>query len=316
MALQLQNSVEDVYEYTSITEPGTIRVIKLLPSLYIEAELHCSLECKRLDDFRDGVAGHYTALSYVWGDATDTRTIFVDGRGLLITASLHCALRHIRHTHHASYIWADGICINQAAVTDRNTQVSIMGSIYKTAHRTIIFLGPSCTSCSEVMESISSIASSERDFTATSDHRDILSKHILSHPWFTRVWTLRELVLSKNTWIQKGTSRVPWETFSQHVYEHCTDPADIQHITDLVDIKVAYWDPLQTSSSPSKYLYDILRHRRGAGVSDPRDMVFGHLGLCPPTHESVIRSSISIDWWQYTFGEDISPGDEAVFDIY
>ena len=296
MALQLQDSVGDVYEYTSITEPGTIRVIKLLPSLDIEADLHCSLQYQRLDDFQDGVAGHYTALSYVWGDATDVRTIFVEGRRLAITASLHCALRHIRHTHHASYFWADGICINQDVVAERNIQVSMMGSIYKTAHRTIIFLGPSCASCNEVMESISSIASSAREFAATPEHREVLSKHILSHPWFTRVWTLQELVLSKNTWVQKGTARVPWEIFSQHVHEHCTDPADIQPITDLVAIKVGYWNPLQTSSFPSEYLYTILRQRRGAGVSDPRDMIFGHLGLCPPTHESIIRSSISIDY--------------------
>ncbi|PVH72254.1 hypothetical protein DL98DRAFT_520587 [Cadophora sp. DSE1049] len=295
MALQLQGIVDDSYMYTAITEPGTIRVIRLEPSLDIEAELHCSLECKRLDDYRDGVAGHYTALSYVWGTATDVRTIFVDGKRLLITASLHCALRHIRHAHHASYFWADGICIDQASVSDRNSQVSQMGSIYKTAQRTIIFLGPSCSSCSGVM---GSIATNAPDFIATPRHRDILNKHILAHQWFTRVWTLQELVLSKNSWIQKGTTRVPWETFSQHVYEHSNDPADMERITDLVGIKGAYWSPFQTSSSPTKFLHDVLRQRRGAGVSDARDMVFGHLGLCPPMHENVIRSILPVNYSQ------------------
>ena len=33
-------------------------------------------------------------------------------------------------------------------------------------------------------------------------------------------------------------------------------------------------------------------------MSDPRDMIFGHLGLLPPTHESAIRSSISVDYSQ------------------
>lgn len=226
------------------------------------------------------------ALSYVWGDATDVRTIIVNGKRLSVTTSLHCALRHIRDAHQALYFWTDGICINQASISDRNTQVSMMRSIYKTAHRTIIFLGPSCTSCSDVMESI---ATSAPDFKPTPTHREILTKHIMTQPWFTRVWTVQELALSKDPRIQKGTIHVTWETFYWHILNHSTDRTDTERITDLVSIRGAYVSASKASSEPTKFLYDILRWRRGAGVSDARDMVFGHLGLCPPTHESVIQ---------------------------
>ncbi|KAK0115689.1 hypothetical protein ONS95_000044 [Cadophora gregata] len=83
--------VDTAYEYTAITEHGTIRIMRLEPSLDIEAELRVRLIHERLNDYEEGIAGHYTALSYVWGDATDIRTVVVDGKRLSITASLHCA---------------------------------------------------------------------------------------------------------------------------------------------------------------------------------------------------------------------------------
>lgn len=55
----------------------------------------------------------YTALSYVWGDATDIRQINVDGKALDITASLEEALRYIRDSKQPRRIWADGVCVNQ-----------------------------------------------------------------------------------------------------------------------------------------------------------------------------------------------------------
>ncbi|KAH6702864.1 heterokaryon incompatibility, partial [Leptodontidium sp. MPI-SDFR-AT-0119] len=136
----------------------------------------------------------YTALSYVWGDASDRRHISIDGKSLSITASLHCALRHIRDPNHPSTIWADGVCINQASSLDRNSQVSMMGSIYKTAHRTLIFLGTSTPASDEVMAKIRI----KTPGIARPEFYEMVETHILSQPWFTRVWTLQELVLSKN----------------------------------------------------------------------------------------------------------------------
>ena len=64
------------------------------------------------------------------GNETDKREISIDGKKLEITASLDCALRHIRDRHSRMIrIWADGICINQSGVDDRNPQVAQMGSV-------------------------------------------------------------------------------------------------------------------------------------------------------------------------------------------
>lgn len=231
MPLQQDTSLEDPYIYSDITEPDTIRLIRLEPSPNLESELRCSLIQENIHHCQDDTDKHYTALSYVWGDASDRRHITIDGKSLSITASLHCALRHIRDPNHPSTIWADGVCINQASSLDRNSQVSMMGSIYKTAHRTLIFLGTSTPASDEIMAKICT-----KTFgLITLEFCEMVETHILSQPWFTRVWTLQELVLSKNPLLQKGTARISWKEFSR-----LNTVGHVQQIFDLSTIKNRY----------------------------------------------------------------------------
>ena len=94
-----------------------------------------------LKECNNHIAEHSIALSYVWGDARQNGSIDIDERSLEITTSLEVALQHIRHENRVLRIWADGICINQRDIHDRDTQVAFMGPIYATARQTIIFLG-------------------------------------------------------------------------------------------------------------------------------------------------------------------------------
>ncbi|PMD32954.1 HET-domain-containing protein, partial [Hyaloscypha variabilis F] len=130
------------YEYEKIGAEDTIRLILLQPSVDLEASIQCSLIRVTLEQCDKDVVEHYVALSYVWGDATLRRQISVDGATLDITASLDCALRHLRDQSRLLRVWADGICINQNDFEDRNHQVRMMSSIYLLARHTIIFLGP------------------------------------------------------------------------------------------------------------------------------------------------------------------------------
>lgn len=43
-------------------------------------------------------------------------------------------------------------------------------------------------------------------------HMEILTTHILSRPWFNRVWVFQELVLSRIPIVQIGRKRVGWDT--------------------------------------------------------------------------------------------------------
>jgi hypothetical protein len=90
--------LDDFYHYSSLSPSGEdeIRIIHLQPSSDLESIIQCSLKDATLAEYRDDIADHYVALSYVWGDANDKRCIMVDGKRFNITASLDSALRHIR----------------------------------------------------------------------------------------------------------------------------------------------------------------------------------------------------------------------------
>jgi len=91
-----------------------VRILILEAGVW-ESPIRCDLRTECLDDQPD-----YDALSYVWGGATLRRQISVDGAKLEITASLDCALRHLRDQSRLLRVWADGICINQNDFEDRN----------------------------------------------------------------------------------------------------------------------------------------------------------------------------------------------------
>ncbi|CZR55616.1 uncharacterized protein PAC_05504 [Phialocephala subalpina] len=283
----------DDYQYSKISDQNTIRLIFLQPSPDLEAEVRCSLIQASLEELEDDIIEHYIALSYVWGDPTLSCSALVDGRRVRITPSLDCALRHLREPNKILRLWADGICINQNDVEDRNQQVRLMGSVYTLAQHTIIFLGPSNSEADFVIQYIAAQRDSKSQ-TPSSDNSALsndleaaLNTNILSHPWFTRVWVLQELVLSRDPWIQYGKARVRWDLFSRFALSGSagalTDPGASSAAGMIQLRKVHRKDAASNTQTPNsssnEALLNILLTRRGAGVSDPRDMVYGHLGL-------------------------------------
>ncbi|KAK5732452.1 hypothetical protein LTR17_010508 [Elasticomyces elasticus] len=138
-----------------------IRVLYLLPAYDLDAPICVDVKTVSLTD-----KPYYEALSYAWGDASDTTAIFVrkahttrpslsssvtwydttplippDSFQVPITVTLHGALRRLRWTNKARVLWADAICINQANLSEKNEQVSMMGDIYRAANDVSIWLG-------------------------------------------------------------------------------------------------------------------------------------------------------------------------------
>jgi len=292
--------IDDFYQYSKILDQDTIRLIILQPSQDPEAEVKCSLVQVSLEELEDDISEHYVALSYIWGDPTLSYSVLVDGKKVRITSSLDCALRHLREPNRILRLWADGICINQSNIEDRNQQVRLMGSVYMLAQHTVIFLGPSNPKIDPVVQYIAT-RKDPKSHTAPSandalpdDLNAVLKSNILNHPWFTRVWVLQELVLSKDPWIQWGKFRVRWDQFckfalpksdftSNSKSDRGSDDPVLSGCAGMNEIRRAH----RASNTPnpnvssSETLLNILVTRRGAGVSDPRDMVYGHLGLLP-----------------------------------
>lgn len=116
-----------------------INEIRLLTSFEIDADdrVTCRLITTALRD-----CPPYTALSYVWGKATQPVSIQVDDQDFQTTPSLAAALRCIPHHWRSKYpsqelgelrVWADAVCINQNDMAERAQQVQLMDRIYSGA---------------------------------------------------------------------------------------------------------------------------------------------------------------------------------------
>jgi hypothetical protein len=108
----------------------------LLPDSF-DAPIRCELFEASLDD----AELQYQAVSYAWGDASITQCIECNGLDVDVTVSLGTALQAFRHPEDVRIYWADALCINQANSEERNRQVSIMGDIYRSASRVLVWLG-------------------------------------------------------------------------------------------------------------------------------------------------------------------------------
>jgi len=86
------------FSYQPLAEPDAIRLVLLHRRLNVSAPLECSIVYTTLSHCDEDLNNHYIAISYVWGDQTNTRLIVVDSCSFRITANLDSALRHIRDT--------------------------------------------------------------------------------------------------------------------------------------------------------------------------------------------------------------------------
>jgi hypothetical protein len=84
------------FQYQPITEPDGIRLFILHSAEDESDEIRCSLVYTTLSECEHEIIDHYTALSYVWGDASDLKKVLVDGAERKVTSNLHKALLHIR----------------------------------------------------------------------------------------------------------------------------------------------------------------------------------------------------------------------------
>jgi hypothetical protein len=121
-----------------------VRLLKVLPDQH-DGKVHASLTKTTLAD-----APSYAALSYVWGDPKVTEDIVIDGHVLPVTTNLATALRHVRSLGQSIFpsrdsdeflLWADAVCVNQADVVERNSQVLLMAELFSCAEVVLAWLG-------------------------------------------------------------------------------------------------------------------------------------------------------------------------------
>jgi len=139
---------------TTDAQKVSARIIRLMPSLDVQAELECELlHIILATEDRP----QYEAISYTWGgqEASEVHYILCrckdnTMRRLHITENAEASLRHLRLEHTHRFLWLDSVCIDQSCMAERNFQVQNMGYIYTFAERVVVWLGKSVTQGSKL----------------------------------------------------------------------------------------------------------------------------------------------------------------------
>ncbi|KAK3988870.1 heterokaryon incompatibility protein-domain-containing protein [Cladorrhinum sp. PSN332] len=133
------NQLDQPFVYKPLKE-GHIRLLQVLPAHPLKPK---ALNI-RIQHYPLSSAPKYYALSYVWktpGFVDERSTAVLGGRTKEATVSLLAALTRIWQWRDDLFIWADGVCINQDDIAERNAQVCLMGAIYSRAVCTLAYLG-------------------------------------------------------------------------------------------------------------------------------------------------------------------------------
>lgn len=274
----MEVSTTDPFTYQPLTEPDSFRLLLIHPAPSHPAPITCNLVPTTLSQCNHEIIDHYTALSYVWGDASQRRTISVNNHSVSVTASLEAAIRDLRDPTRSLYIWADALCIDQSNIDERNQQVRLMGKIYSTAHHTVIHLGPVWSETERLLSATLAISDAYYGREGTGrdlqDVAQLAERDIISRPWFNRIWIFQELVLSGDPWIQCGGLRARWADFCTLVF---SDAKAQRGASTKIELLRNMNNTRAGRSGGS--LFHMLMERRGLGATDPRDMVFAHMGI-------------------------------------
>ncbi|KIW00151.1 uncharacterized protein PV09_08327 [Verruconis gallopava] len=160
-----------------------------------------------LYDFELSAAPSYYALSYTWGKPAPMYDILLGGRRFSVRRNLLQFLHIFAKRHPHDYIWIDQVCIDQENVAERNRQVQIMGNIYKTAAKVLIWLGEA-----DMAHATNSDVAEREDDSGPWDVSQLEATY--SAEYWTRLWIVQEVLSANSIMIFHGNKSIEWSQYT------------------------------------------------------------------------------------------------------
>lgn len=237
---------------------------------------------------------------------------------MTIQENLYHALRALRRHDVERILWVDAVCINQSDIDERTSQVQLMRQIYQYSTRAVIWLGGHFQGSNEGVDlllRIHKLALKDDNQINTPAQAltpdDLLKLGLPSmdstgwgsldaifwRPWFTRVWIIQELTVSKDALVICGDRSIPWADLAhaarfilQHSLTAITQ-VDPRPATKLEKFRQAY-----LTCKGDQPLLPLLLEARDAFATNDRDKVFALMGLSErDTFSFVPDYSLSIE---------------------
>lgn len=292
-----------MYQYYNVRGKD-IRLLYLLPGT--ESMVKCEIIPASLKSHPE-----YMALSYAWGDSDDTAPIQVNGYRFDVTSSLHGALVALRKRHKHPLLWVDAVCINQQNKEEQSHQVSMMTQIYSQAKSVAIWLGPEADNSEHaisLLRDVSDIAHDPRAmnhllasrgdqmrFTALVD--------LFERDYWDRLWVVQEVLNARSVTVYCGNTSLPWrvyvdasDAFKRHEEQlkQYLPSTGNNKVIPLVSQQQFQYSVVLAFKGPASLerlrqepdaepisLLSVLCNCRLKLSSEPRDKVFGVLGILP-----------------------------------
>lgn len=232
----------------------------------------------------------YNALSYVWGSTTPEDEIIIDGRVQPITRNLSNALHVIRRHHEGDeqmVLWADGVCMDQSSIEEKNHQVPLMRTIFETAQMVLIWLDISIDTTTPSFRRFASTEPSSDDPIKSSEYSVAHVKDLLTitlQDYWRRIWIQGEVINAKETRAYFWNVVLSDRTF-RTLLKHLTRFLDSQLVhgnkVGLKETRTVYRSCFShlaghVSSEP---LTRLMTKYKGMNVTDYKDVVYGLLRL-------------------------------------
>ena len=286
-----------------------IRILSIPPAAAVGQEntrIECDIIVASLNDPTNQI--EYETLSYVWGSDAVSVTIFVSGQPVEISKPLYNALRRLQLSDRPRLIWIDQLCIDQKNIEEKTKQVQLMSAIYTKCARCIAWLGEvrddvpfnDAETALQLLQYLNAVAHAanpddipfppavQANFGATIKALRTIAPN--ENMYWNRIWTVQEAALPKDVSFQWGPLEIPWNLLesAQAVWTRNT-PRQLTDLAwherageDVFNSLISHFVWLSIAKSRFEDIFGMIQHYRVRRATDPRDKIYGLLGLCYP----------------------------------
>ncbi|KAK4968068.1 hypothetical protein LTR42_010399 [Elasticomyces elasticus] len=197
---------------------------------------------------------------------------------MAVTSDLFAAIAALSRIYLGAWFWLDAVSIDQANLAEKSVQVADMGSTYKQAEKTVVWLGQEFaddTASSNHPPGVPSICG-----LTVASPKNLVRR--ADRVWWKRTWIVQEMVLAQTLEVVVGARAISWADFASSavtVYDMAREDMSVLEgvakIAGLGHLRDSFprWS---TSSSHLTFLLFFTAHTR---CKDPRDKIYAMLGL-------------------------------------
>ncbi|KAK4039719.1 heterokaryon incompatibility protein-domain-containing protein [Parachaetomium inaequale] len=244
------------------SDGSEIRLLVLLPSEK-DAPIHCRLETASLSSNPD-----YDVLSYAWSCPSKYEEITLDDTPFRVPEPLAAVLRRLRLRSKPRRVWIDAVCIIQQDHAEKEQQVLLLPRIYSQARRVYVWLGESTIG------------------TRTAG-APVLEQSLGVPQGSPRLSIVQEALLAKYLIFICGPEKLTWESMGRALKASSKklEEGEMQSFAEIFCL-ISRLRQRRSDGQGILSPFELLYKSRRLECENPRDRIYGFLGLAPSVLEA------------------------------